>query len=100
MCSVQFHNFCLCGSQCFVAIDSREKDVAIANNKIDDKEHEGKVEATGLGIREEILCENDDNPEEKDETTNEEVPVEEATKDVGIVTKDEETPKQKRLPFK
>ena len=37
---------CLCGCQCFVAVDSREEDVAAANKEINDKEHEGKVEAT------------------------------------------------------
>ena len=39
----------------------------------------------GLGIRKEIICENDSNAEEKDVATNKEVLAEEATKDVGTV---------------
>ena len=46
-----------------------------------------KEVAEGLGIREEITCENDDNTKEKDVATNEEVPAEEATKNVDTVAK-------------
>ena len=42
----------------------------------------------GLGIRKEIICENDSNAEEKDVATNKEVLAEEATKDVGTVEKE------------
>ena len=59
-----------------------------------------KEVAEGLGIRQKIMCENDDNAEEKDVATNEEVPAEEATKDVGTVATIVSTILQKQSKLK